>query len=112
MKLPPKIQRLIEESLVDFNGTQVAKRAGYKGSAARRYASDLLTKPDIRNIVETRKKALAEACNVTREELIQSTREVRERCRMTGRKFRPREIILANRFLADMAGLIVIQLAG
>ena len=66
-----------------------------------------MTNRDIREIIEKRKKALADACNITREELIQSTREIRERCRMTGRKFRPREVLLANRFLADMAGYIV-----
>lgn len=111
MNQPLKVQRFIEEYLVDFNATKAAIRAGYSKRSARQVGSRLLTNDDIRKTVETRKKELADACDVTREELVRTTREVIARCRMTGRKFRPDTVLRANRFLADLTGLIVVRTA-
>lgn len=107
MKLSLKTQRFIEEYLVDFNGTKAAIRAGFKKSNARRYASELLTKPDIRKLVDERKKELANACGITLEEVVGNAREVIVRCRMTGRRYRPREILIANQQLTDLGGFVV-----
>jgi phage terminase small subunit len=44
-------RRFVAEYLVDGNGTQAAIRAGYSKRTARKIASEILTKPDIRAAV-------------------------------------------------------------
>jgi len=111
MKQSPRVQRFIEAYLICGNGAQAAIEAGYSKRRARQTAHELVTNRDILETIESRKKELADACDVTREELVRNAREVIVRCRMAGRKFRPREILVASRFLADLGGLIVTKTA-
>lgn len=46
-ELKPKHERFCQEYAIDYNGTQAAIRAGYKGKNVRSYASELLTNPNI-----------------------------------------------------------------
>lgn len=42
-----------QEYIADLNGAASARRAGYESASAKEQASDLLTKPNIRNYIDT-----------------------------------------------------------
>lgn len=67
----PKHQRFADEYLVDFNGTEAYKRAGYKGTGNAAYvgASKLLARDDIQKYLATRRRELAEKVGVTQEQV-------------------------------------------
>jgi phage terminase small subunit len=50
--LTPRERRFVLEYLVDLNATQAAIRAGYSARTARQIASENLTKPDIKAVVD------------------------------------------------------------
>lgn len=56
-----KHERFCIEYVVDHNGTQAAIRAGYSERSARSQASDLLTKPDIKERIAELDSAVAGA---------------------------------------------------
>ena len=53
-KLTAKQQRFCDEYLIDLNATQAAIRAGYSAKTAKQIGQENLTKPDIKNYIETR----------------------------------------------------------
>ena len=57
-KLKGNQKLFVHEYLKDRNGTQAAIRAGYSKKTARITASKLLTKPNIKEAVEKRKKEM------------------------------------------------------
>lgn len=65
-----KQTRFVEEFTVDFNATQAAIRAGYSEKSARAIGCELLTKPDIKNAIQTRVKKLSNDALVNRELII------------------------------------------
>lgn len=68
-KLPAKQKRFCEEFMVDFNATAAYLRAGYKSGpeAARRSASELLTKPDIAAEIARLQERVSLKTEITRE---------------------------------------------
>ena len=68
--LTSKQLRWIDEYLIDFNGSAAAVRAGYSPKTARSIACELLTKPDIRAVLEARQGALAKELQITRQGVI------------------------------------------
>ena len=59
-QLVPKIDRFVDEYLVDLNGTQAAIRAGYSSKTAAQQASRLLRNVKVQQAIATRQKELAE----------------------------------------------------
>lgn len=58
-RLTGKRARFVEEYLVDLNGTRAAIAAGYSRRSARAIACELLTKPDVRAVVDAERAARA-----------------------------------------------------
>jgi len=61
----------INKYLVYFNATRAAIEAGYSEDTARSIASELLTKPDIREPIDTRIKEIISQTDDKRAKLIQ-----------------------------------------
>jgi phage terminase small subunit len=59
-QITDRMKKFIDEYLIDFNGTQAAIRAGYSPDTANEQASQLLARPDIRELVAEGQKAIAE----------------------------------------------------
>ena len=59
-QLAPKIDRFVDEYLLDLNGTQAAIRAGYSAKTAAQQASRLLRNVKVQRAIATRQKDLAE----------------------------------------------------
>ena len=59
-QLVPKIDRFVDEYLVDLNGTQAAIRAGYSEKTAAQQASRLLRNVKVQQAIATRQRELAE----------------------------------------------------
>ena len=59
-QLVPKIDRFVDEYLVDLNGTQAAIRAGYSEKTAAQQASRLLRNVKVQQAITTSQKQLAE----------------------------------------------------
>ena len=70
MSLTDKQQRFIEEYMVDLNATQAAIRAGYSPASAKEIACENLTKPNIQEAIQERKKQLSEATGISAERVI------------------------------------------
>lgn len=68
--LSAKQQRLVEEYLVDCNGTQAAIRAGYSKKTANEQAARLLAKVSIQNAIAERRSKLAAKVAVTQEMVV------------------------------------------
>ncbi len=63
--LTPKRERFVNEYLVDMNGAQAARRAGYAVGSARQTAHLLLTKPDIQDAIRAEQDELARETSIT-----------------------------------------------
>lgn len=59
--LTPKQKRFCEEYLIDLNATQAAIRSGYSPKTARSVGAENLTKPNIKNFIAERLKAIDDA---------------------------------------------------
>ncbi len=59
-QITDRMKKFIDEYLIDFNGTHAAIRAGYSPDTANEQASQLLARPDIRELVAEGQKAIAE----------------------------------------------------
>lgn len=70
MALTDKQQRFVEEYMVDLNATQAAIRAGYSRDTARSVGCENLTKPDIQEAIQERKKQLSESTGITAERVL------------------------------------------
>lgn len=93
--------RWMDEYLVDFNGAAAAVRAGYSPKTARSIASELLTKPDIRAILEARQNDMAKKFQITRQGVIQGLLEA---VNMGREQQNPSAMVTALRELSKMLG--------
>jgi len=75
-KLTPKQQAFVQEYLVDLNGTQAAIRAGYSKDTANVIASENLTKPNIKALVEKRLQERAERTQVTQDMIVSELKKI------------------------------------
>ena len=55
-EITDKMRQFVDEYLIDLNATQAAIRAGYSEATAQEQSSQLLDRPDIRELVEQRQK--------------------------------------------------------
>ena len=99
--LSEKQQRWIDEYLIDFNGSAAAVRAGYSAKTARSIACELLTKPDIRAVLQAKQSALAEELRITRQGVVQGLLEAVDMGRV---QQNPGAMVSALREVAKMLG--------
>jgi len=71
MQLSKKQIRFVNEYLVDLNGAQAAIRSGFSRRSARQTASSLLTKHNIRLLIQKKQKETEERLQITRDDVIQ-----------------------------------------
>lgn len=69
-KLTYKQQLFIEEYLIDLNGYQAAKRAGYSEKSARSTASTMLANPLIKQAIEERQQQLKDEIQITQKDVL------------------------------------------
>lgn len=69
--LSPRMERFVDEYMVDFNGTQAAIRAGYAKSGAKVQASRLLTNANVIKAIQERRDRAASKFELTRERMIE-----------------------------------------
>ena len=77
-KLTYKQQKFCDEYMKDLNGAAAAIRAGYSANSAKEIASELLTKPNIREIIEIRQAELAAKAHVDTEYVVRKLKEIVE----------------------------------
>jgi phage terminase small subunit len=68
--MTPRQRSFAEQYVLDHNGAAAAVRAGYAAHSARITASQLLTKPNVRELVAEHEEAAAERLAVTKERVI------------------------------------------
>lgn len=90
--LPPKVQRFIDEYLVDMNGSAAYKRAGYTatGNSAEVCARRLLRNVQVSSEIARRRDVTAEKLDISREEALAEAWAIV--------KADPRELIEYRRF--------------
>lgn len=66
-KLNERQKRFADEYLIDLNATQAAIRAGYSEKTATKIGAENLTKPDIAEYIERRKKARIDRTQITQD---------------------------------------------
>ncbi len=71
-----KARTFVDEYLVDLNGTQAAIRAGYSKSTARQAASELLSRPDIQELVTKAMADRAARTHITADRVLQELAKV------------------------------------
>lgn len=71
IKLTPKERLFCEYYLVDLNGTQAAKKAGYSEISATEIASQNLRKLHIQKYIETRQKEIFLKLGISQERILQ-----------------------------------------
>lgn len=69
-KLTPKMEKFIDEYLIDLNATQAAIRAGYSKKTAQQIGSENLSKPIIQEEIAKRKNSAAKKLEITRESVL------------------------------------------
>lgn len=69
-KMTPKMEKFVDEYLVDLNATQAAIRAGYSKKTAQRIGSEVLSKPLVQAAIQKRKNAAAEKLEISRERVL------------------------------------------
>ena len=103
-QLSGKQLRWIDEYLVDFNGSAAAVRAGYSPKTARSIACELLTKPDIRAVLQARQAVMAKELQITRQGVIRGLLDAVEMGRV---QQNPGAMVSALREVAKMLGFFV-----
>ncbi|CAB3972282.1 terminase small subunit [Burkholderia aenigmatica] len=68
--LQAKMQRFVDEYLVDLNATQAAIRAGYAERSAQEQASRLLARPDVANAVQEAKARRAARVEINQDRVV------------------------------------------
>lgn len=76
MALNAKQTRFCEEYLIDLNATQAAIRAGYSKKTAHSIGFENLTKPEIQDYVQKKRKELQNKVGVTQESIIEQFRKL------------------------------------
>ena len=66
--MTPKMQKFVDEYLVDLNATQAAIRAGYSKKTAYSIGVSNLKKPEIQAAIQKRQKSAAEKLEIIIEE--------------------------------------------
>lgn len=69
--LSPRMERFVDEYMVDFNGTQAAIRAGYAKSGAHVQAARLLNNAKVIKAIQERRDRVASKFELTRERLLE-----------------------------------------
>jgi len=80
VKINSKQAKFVSEYLVDFNGARAAIKAGYSKNGARVQACQLLARPEIQNYIQKVQDVRDQKSEVKSEWVIQSLKEVAERC--------------------------------
>ena len=82
MQLSNKQMRFVDEYLIDLNGAQAAIRSGFSKRSARQIATRLLSKADIRVLIQKKQKESEKRLQITRDEvilgLVRAVEEARE----------------------------------
>ena len=105
--LTPKQSRFVDEYLIDLNATQAYIRAGYaakNGNTAMVCASQLLSNPKIRSVVDARNRVVVEAAAGSAQWVVdEAVRVVRE-----GKRDRvPALALLAKRLPEFKDGMVI-----
>lgn len=69
-KMTPKMEKFVDEYLVDLNATQAAIRAGYSKKTAYSIGVINLKKPEIQAALQKRQKAAAEKLEISRDRVL------------------------------------------
>jgi phage terminase small subunit len=93
--------KFIDEYLIDGNGTQAAKRAGYGASGARVAAYRLLSNVAISSAIEARRQADATRLFISRENVLQGLLEAFD---MARENREPAVMVAAAREVGRMMG--------
>ena len=101
--LTSKQNRFVEEYLVDANGAQAALRAGYGPCGAKVTACRLLSRPNLRQAIETGRRALSEKLAITRTDIAIKLLEAFE---IAKEKREPMGMVRANSELARLLGMM------
>jgi len=101
MQLSDKQIRFVGEYLVDLNGAGAAVRAGYSRNSARQIATRLLSKVDIRSLVQEKQKESEERLQITRDDAIRGLLRVVQQAKEAGN---PQGQISAWREIGKMLG--------
>lgn len=70
MALNPRQIRFCEEYLVDLNATQAAIRAGYSEKTAKAIGCENLTKPDVQEYIQAKRKVLSKSLEINQERVL------------------------------------------
>ena len=76
-KMTPKMQRFVDEYIIDLNATQAAIRAGYSAKSAAQIADEILRKPQIRGAIEKRQGKIRERAEITLDDILRELDENR-----------------------------------
>lgn len=76
MTLNEKQKRFCEEYLIDLNATQAAIRAGYSPKTATVIGAENLTKPNILQYIQEKRKAIANKLQITQEMVLEGYRRL------------------------------------
>lgn len=68
--MTPKMERFVDEYMIDLNATQAAIRAGYSKKTAQRIGSEVLSKPLVQAEIQKRRKSAAEKLEITRDRVL------------------------------------------
>jgi len=101
MQLSNKQIRFVSEYLVDLNGAQAAIRSGFSQRSARQIATRLLSKADIRVLVQKKQKETEERLQITRDDVIRGLLRAVEEAKEAGS---PQGQINAWREIGKMMG--------
>jgi phage terminase small subunit len=74
--LSAKHQAFAEQYLIDFNGAAAAIRAGYSALAAKEIGSRLLTREDVRAVVEAERARMAARAAVSQEKVLATLKTI------------------------------------
>lgn len=78
-KLTVKQERFADAYIISGNATEAAIKAGYRENSARQVGAENLSKPDIRDYIQKRLAALADATIAKQEEVLQYLTSVMRR---------------------------------
>ena len=79
-KLKPQVRKFVQEYLVDLNGKEAAKRAGYSERTAASQASRMLRDPDVKAYRDALLQEQFEAIGVTRHTIAAEVWSIFQKC--------------------------------
>ena len=75
-QITDRMKKFVDEYLVDFNATQAAIRAGYSTDTANEQGSQLLARPDIRELVAEGQKEIMERTQTFQDDAVDELKVV------------------------------------